>query len=59
MPRYKVSFSGSAMPVEADSPEHAWKLIRESVWCYCGFDIKEIGKEVDEQGWPIKQQVVK
>ena len=54
MPRYYIKISGSAFNIEGETPEEALEIIKTHLHVYCHFQILEIGKDVDENGWPIK-----
>lgn len=54
--RYYIKISGSAWDIQADSPEAAWKQIREHCEAYCFYNVLEIGKDVNELGWPLKKE---
>ena len=54
MPRYYITISGSAWAVEGNTPEAAIQYIRNHADAYCSFHAKEIGKDVDELGYPMK-----
>ena len=51
MKRYYVKFSGSAWNIEADSPEDAFKQIRDHLYVYCTHTAKEIGVDCDSNGY--------
>lgn len=51
--QYYLKISGSAMNVPGKTPDEAIEYIRNHMHCYCFVQALEIGKDVDEQGWPI------
>jgi hypothetical protein len=53
--QFYIKFSGSAFGLTADSPEQAWEQIRKNLDVLCTPNILEIGKDVDELGWPIRK----
>ena len=57
MPKYFVKFSG-CIELEAKDKQEAERLAQKcpAIACYAGFNAYEIGKEVDELGWTIKQE---
>lgn len=55
MPSYYIKITGSAWDVEAATPEEAIDLLRNCTHAYCSFTALEIGKDVDDKGWPIEK----
>ena len=56
MARYYIKISGGAFDVAGKTPAEAWDAIRAHCEVYCTPTILEIGKDVDEQGWPIDKK---
>jgi hypothetical protein len=57
MKRFYIKISGSAWDIQASTPSEAEKAIKDYLYCYCSMHVLEIGKDVDEKGWPIQNQV--
>jgi hypothetical protein len=57
--KYAIKISGYAWNVEANSPAEAIEQIKNHAHVYCHFQANEIGKDVDEKGWPITTQTKK
>jgi len=53
MKRYIITFSGEVNFIEADSKHDAWLAIRDYIYNYALFTVKEIGVDVDEHGFRI------
>lgn len=54
--RFYIKFSGSAFDIRAETPEQAVAQIRKILDCYATITTLEIGKDVDELGWPIRKE---
>jgi hypothetical protein len=54
--RFYIKFSGAAWDIRAESPEQAWKDIRDYLYCYCTSDIQEINVDCDELGYKVLPQ---
>ena len=54
MPKYYIKFTGAAWDIEAPSKSEAVRLIEKIMHCYCSPTAYEIGKDVDEYGYPKK-----
>ena len=53
MKRYIITFSGAVDFIEADSKHDAWLAIRDYIYNYAMYTVKEIGVDVDEHGFKI------
>lgn len=48
---FYIKFSGAAWNIIADTPEAAWQQIKDHLHVYCTPNVKEIGKDCDENGY--------
>lgn len=56
MPKYYIKFTGAAWDIEAASKPEAIRQIEKVMHCYCSPTAYEIGKDVDEYGYPKQQE---
>ena len=54
--RFYIKFSGSAFDVKAETPEDAWKQIRDILYVYSSHYVQEIGKDCDELGYEYPKE---
>lgn len=53
MPAYYIKISGSAWGIEATTKEAAINEVKKIAHVYCHFTALEIGKDVDDNGYPL------
>jgi len=59
MPNYYIKISGAAWNVEGNTKQDAINTIQNHSHVYCTFIALEIGKDCDENGYPIKKEETK
>lgn len=55
MKQFYIKISGSAFGIEANDEKEAIEQVKKIAACYCSFTALEIGKDVDELGYPIEK----
>lgn len=54
MPRYYVKMSGAIWDMPATDKSDIERLVKQqTLWPYLQFTYLEIGKDCDENGWPL------